>query len=72
MDAPIPQILVLIILTLLEIGLFAAAKLKPTLHLVSAVVKALIWLIYFFIIIAGAAASGIGSAGGIVISLAVV
>jgi hypothetical protein len=63
---------VTIILTLIEIGLFAATKLKPTLHLVSAVIKALIWLIYFIIIIAGSAASGSGSALDIVLSLAVV
>jgi len=63
---------VTIILTLIEIGLFAATKLKPTLHLVSAVIKALIWLIYFIIIIAGSAANGGGSALDIVLSLAVV
>jgi hypothetical protein len=63
---------VTILFTLIEIGLFAASKLKPTIHLVSAVIKALIWLIYFIVIIIGSAASGTGSALDIVLSLAVV
>jgi bacteriorhodopsin len=62
---------VTILLTLIEIGLFAASKLTATLHLVSAVVKALIWLIYFIILIIGSAAQGSGSALDIVLSLAV-
>ena len=61
---------VTILFILIEIGLFAASKLKPTLHLVSAVIKALIWLIYFIIIIIGSAASGTGSALAIILSLA--
>jgi succinate dehydrogenase/fumarate reductase cytochrome b subunit len=61
---------VTILFNLIEIGLFAASKLKPTLHLVSAVIKALIWLIYFIIIIVGSAASGSGSALAIILSLA--
>jgi hypothetical protein len=60
-----------ILLTLIEIGLFAASKLKPTLHLISACIKALIWLIYFIIVIIGSAASGSGSALDIILSLAV-
>lgn len=59
-----------IILTLVEIGLFASSKMKPTFHLVSACIKAVIWVIYFAIIIAGAAAGGNGSALDIIFSLA--
>jgi len=61
---------VTILLTLVEIALFASGKLRPTLHLVSAVVKALIWLIYFILIIVASAISG-GSALDIILSLAV-
>jgi hypothetical protein len=54
-----------IILTLVEIGLFAASKLRSTFHLTSACIKAAIWLVYFAITVAG------GSALDIILSLAV-
>ena len=59
------------ILVFVEIWLAASHKLKPTYHLVSAVIKALISIIYFIIVIVGSASLGRGYAVDIILSLAI-
>ncbi|GAB7325736.1 hypothetical protein MBLNU13_g09695t1 [Cladosporium sp. NU13] len=59
-----------ILLVITEIILAASHRLKPTFHLVSAVLKALIAVIYFIIVCIGSASVGRGYGLDIVLSLA--
>jgi len=59
-----------LLLTFVEIGLAAAHKLKPTFFLVSAVIKALLAVIYFIIVCIGSASVGRGYGVDIFLSLA--
>jgi uncharacterized membrane protein len=59
-----------LLLIFAEIGLAAAHKLKPTFHLVSSVLKALIAVIYFIVVCIGSASVGRGYGLDIILSLA--